>query len=56
MAIPDYQWTFKHPFFYGVMKFNGEIYEGKPDPIISKRLFDQIQEVMAQKSKTKTPN
>jgi site-specific DNA recombinase len=46
---------FKNPFFYGVMKFNGELYEGKHDPIISKRLFDEVQEVTRRKSKHKTP-
>jgi len=46
---------FKNPFFYGVMKFNGEMYEGKHEPIISKRLFDEVQEVTRRKSKHKTP-
>jgi site-specific DNA recombinase len=55
LSISDYQWTFQNPFFYGVMEFNGELYEGKHQPIISKRLFDRVQEVMAQKSKPKTP-
>jgi hypothetical protein len=32
------------------------MFEGKHEPIISKRLFDRVQEVMAQKSKPKTPN
>jgi hypothetical protein len=55
MSISDYQWTFQNPFYYGVMKFKGQLYEGKHEPIISKRLFDRVQEVMAQKSKPKTP-
>ena len=55
MSISDFQWMFKNPFFYGVMKFNGELYEGKHDPIISKRLFDEVQEVTQRKSKHKTP-
>ncbi len=37
------------------MEFNGEYFEGKHEPIISKRLFDQVQEVMVQKSKPKSP-
>ena len=56
MSISDYQWTFQNPFFYGVMEFNGELYEGKHEPIISKRLFDQVQVVMANKSKPRRPN
>jgi hypothetical protein len=55
MSISDFQKAFQNPFFYGVMSFNGELYEGKHEPIISKRLFDRVQEVMAQKSKPKTP-
>ena len=55
MSISDFQWMFKNPFFYGVMKFNGELYEGKHEPIISKRLFDEVQEVTRRKSKHKTP-
>ena len=35
------------------MLFNGEIYEGKHEPIISKKLFDTVQEVMMRKSKPK---
>ena len=55
MSISDYQWMFKNPFFHGVMAFNGELYEGRHEPIITKRLFDRVQEVTAQKSKPKTP-
>ena len=55
MSVSDYQWMFQNPFFYGVMEFNGELYEGKHEPIISKGLFDRVQEVMALKSKPKTP-
>ena len=43
------------PFYYGVMKFCGELYEGKHPPLISKKLFDKCQEVMMKKSKPKTP-
>ena len=33
------------------MRYNGEIYEGKHKPIITKKLFDSVQEVMSRKSK-----
>lgn len=55
MSISDYQWMFCNPFYYGIMEFNGELYEGKHEPIISKRLWDRVQEVTALKSKPKTP-
>jgi hypothetical protein len=40
---------------YGLLDFNGEFQEGKREPSISKRLFDEVQEVMRRKSKPKTP-
>ncbi len=39
------------PFYYGVMKFCGELYEGKHPPLISKKLFDKCQEVVKLKSR-----
>ena len=33
------------------MRYGGEIYEGKHKPIITKKLFDSVQEVMMRKSK-----
>jgi site-specific DNA recombinase len=37
-----------------LMKYNGEIFEGKHEPIITKKLFDSVQEVMSRKSKPKS--
>ncbi len=39
------------PFYYGIMKFCGELYEGKHLPLISKKLFDKCQEVVKLKSR-----
>src|SRR3989339_580285 len=39
------------PFYYGVMKFCGELYEGKQEPLISKKLFDKCQDVVKLKSR-----
>ncbi len=36
----------KNPFHYGHFRFKGEIFEGIHDPIISKKLFDEVQNVM----------
>src|SRR3989339_600406 len=33
-------------FYYGVFKYAGDIFEGRHDPIISKKLFDEVQEVL----------
>src|SRR3990167_1582693 len=43
----------RNPIFCGLMRHGGEIYEGKHEPIITKKLFDQCQEVMMRKSKPK---
>ena len=39
------------PFYYGVMRFNGELYEGKHPPLISKKLFDVCQLAVAKHSR-----
>ena len=35
-----------NPFYTGFFRYGGEIYEGRHDPIISKKLFDEVQEVL----------
>ena len=40
----------KNPFYYGVMLYKGEIYEGSHPPIITKQLFDKVQHVFKQRS------
>ncbi len=34
------------PFYYGAMRWNGETYEAKHEPLVSKGIFDRIQEIM----------
>ena len=55
LAVSNYQKMLKNPIFTGLMRFNGELYEGKHEPIITKKLFGQCQEVMARKAKPKSP-
>ncbi|NQU82586.1 MAG: recombinase family protein [Parcubacteria group bacterium] len=38
------------PFYYGKIRWNNKIYEGKQEPLVSKELFDNVQQVL--KSKT----
>ena len=38
-------------FYLGLMKYNGEIFEGNHEPIIPKKLFDQVQTVLKQRGK-----
>ena len=41
----------KNSFYYGIFKFNGETYQGTHEPIISKNLFDKVQNVMKIRSR-----
>jgi len=45
----------KNPFYCGVFKYKGEIYQGKHEPIITKKLFDKCQEVMADRGRPAKP-
>ncbi len=45
--------TIANPFYYGIFKYNDELYQGKHEPMISKKLFEKCQEVMATKSQPK---
>ena len=40
-----------NPFYYGHFRYLGEIYEGKHTPIISKRLFDDVQNALERRGK-----
>jgi len=53
LSVSNYQQILKNPIFTGLMRYGGEIYEGKHKPIITKKLFDSVQEVMSRKSKPK---
>jgi site-specific DNA recombinase len=41
----------QNPFYYGMMRRNGQLYQGKHEPLISKELFDTCQDVLAGKSR-----
>ncbi len=40
-----------NPFYYGHFRYNGEVYIGKHQPLISKQLFDQVQEQLTRKGR-----
>ena len=40
-----------NPFYYGHFRFNKEIYEGKHEPIVEKKLWDKVQEVMKERGR-----
>jgi len=37
--------------YIGIMEWRGEVYEGKYQPIISKKIFDKVQEILKQRGK-----
>ena len=53
LSVSNFQYLLQNPFYHGLIRYNGEYFEGKHESIISKKLFDQVQEVMKQKSKLK---
>ena len=40
-----------NPFYYGHFRFMGEVHEGKHKAIVSKKLFDQVQAVLAKRGR-----
>ena len=55
LSVSNYQYMLKNKIYYGMIEYNGELYDGKHEPIITKKLFDSVQEVMMNKSKPKSP-
>ena len=51
LSVSNFQYMLKNPFYYGIIRYGGEFYEGKHEAIITKKLFDDVQEVMTRKSK-----
>ena len=51
IAVSNIQKILQNIFYIGLMKYRGEIFEGQHEPLISKKLFDKCQEVMAKRGK-----
>ncbi len=51
LVIANIQKNLQNIFYLGLMKWKGEIFEGKHEPLISKKLFDKCQEVMTKRGK-----
>lgn len=51
VSVSNVQNIFQNPFYYGVLRYNGELYNGIHKPIISKKLFDSVQAVMSNRGK-----
>ncbi len=44
-------WMLSNIFYYGHFKYGGEVYEGKHTPLVDKKLFDRVQEVLKLRGK-----
>ena len=53
LSVSCVQRFLKNHFYYGVFRFNNEFYQGTHEPIISKKLFDSVQQVMSNRGKKK---
>ena len=53
LSISNIHDILRNPIYTGLMRYGGEIHEGKHKPIITKKLFDSVTEVMTRKSKPK---
>ena len=46
MPLSSVEHILKNPFYYGHFLYRGELHQGSHKPMISKKLFDQIQEAL----------
>ncbi len=56
LSVSNYQRLLQNPVYVGMFRFNGELHQGKHEPIVSKSLFDQVQEVFTRRMRPKTPD
>jgi hypothetical protein len=53
ISLSNVQHILQNPFYIGLMRYKGEIFEGTHEPLISKKLFDRCQEVMTKRGKVR---
>ena len=53
IALSNVQSILQNIFYIGLMKYRGEIFEGTHEPLVAKKLFDQVQEVMQKRGKVR---
>ncbi|MDO8706404.1 MAG: recombinase family protein [Sulfuricaulis sp.] len=54
LALGSIKRLLMHPFYVGQFYLKGELYEGSHEPLISRDLFERVQEVMARRGKVHT--
>jgi site-specific DNA recombinase len=53
LRISTIHHVLKSILYIGLMKYNGEIFEGTHEPLITKKLFDRVQEILIQRGKNR---
>ena len=53
ISLSNVQHILSNPFYIGLMRYKGEIFEGRHEPLVSKKLFDQVHEVMQKRGKVR---
>lgn len=51
LSRAQYHRLLRNPLYYGLIDHGGEVCEGRHEPLISKSLFDRVQEIIAGKRK-----
>jgi hypothetical protein len=54
MSLSRYQTMLKSSFYFGTFVLHGEMHQGSHEPLVTKQLFDSVQNVMKRRSKPNT--
>ena len=53
ISLSNVQHILQNPFYTGLMRYKSEIFEGTHEPLVAKKLFDRVQEVMQKRGKVR---
>ena len=56
LSISVVQNILQNPFYYGMFRYNDELWQGKHESIIAKKLFDKCQKVLADRARPQKRN
>jgi site-specific DNA recombinase len=56
LSISVIQNILQNPFYYGMFRYNDELWQGKHEPMITKKLFDKCQKVLADRARPQKRN
>lgn len=51
LSVSMMQSILQNPFYYGMFRYNGELWQGKHKTMITKKLFDKCQKVLSDRSR-----